>query len=288
MRSHSETEECAASDDDSPRCSRSIEDCRHGPVSHESGGIGSYCLSERFSDFTLIVEEKRLPVHRIILDRVPYFRTLFDFPSTKNEVELADIDHANAVVFLRYTYGDEDDCSKESPFANLDLAQLLSLLRETERFLYEPLASQIEQRMQIMLVSQTLFFQQKPEAVHAALRYKKDRGLEPFALYTHTAPLLALMERDLFNSYARNTLGAIIQASIWSLFHPDEVPLPIDLTPREYDDRLRDVLYDYLQSDSIYILRTVGTILALWKSERQTRPDTVIPYAEVKKCLELR
>ena len=173
-----------------------------------------YYLSPRFSDYTLIVSRRRVPVHRNVLARIPYFDRLFDFPQERQETELEQIEFRYLDLILRFVYGVSDSSALFSKIDLLDgqtAARLyeqssvhpgdkcvaaIDALEQTERFLYREFQTLLEERVHTLIEGEGPTWtgpdldETERRAMHRLLRYLHDREpspvAHPFSFFVHS------------------------------------------------------------------------------------------------------
>ena len=137
-----------------------------------SGSISHLFNNELMSDFVIIVNEKRMPVHKLILaSRSPVFYAMFYGQLAHNsaELKLSDCDDADIFLeFLRYFYTDECTLSMDNVFHILNASKkylLPSLTKKCSDFLQRNI--NIESALNAL--TQSLFFDEK-KVVEKCLR----------------------------------------------------------------------------------------------------------------------
>ena len=129
-----------------------------------SGSISHLFNNELMSDFIIIVNEKRIPVHKLILaSRSAVFYAMFYGQMAHNsaELKLNDCDDADIFLeFLRYFYTDDCTLSMDNVFHILNVSKkylLPSLTKKCSDFLRRNI--NIENALNAL--TQSLFFEEK-------------------------------------------------------------------------------------------------------------------------------
>eukprot|EP00112_Aurelia_sp_Birch-Aquarium-sp1_P001378 Seg1147.4 transcript_id=Seg1147.4/GoldUCD/mRNA.D3Y31 product="BTB/POZ domain-containing protein 6" protein_id=Seg1147.4/GoldUCD/D3Y31 len=129
-----------------------------------SGSISHLFNNELMSDFIIIVNDKRIPVHKLILaSRSAVFYAMFYGQMAHNsaELKLNDCDNADIFLgFLRYIYTDDCTLSMDNVFHILNASKkylLPSLTKKCSDFLQE----NINTENALIALRQSLFFEEK-------------------------------------------------------------------------------------------------------------------------------
>jgi len=78
-------------------------------------------VEKSFSDITLIVQEEKIPAHRVFLTKCQYFQNLFADDTVK-EIPISDVSVENFKAILEFIYCDEITFNEESAFELIGLA----------------------------------------------------------------------------------------------------------------------------------------------------------------------
>eukprot|EP00112_Aurelia_sp_Birch-Aquarium-sp1_P025801 Seg8796.2 transcript_id=Seg8796.2/GoldUCD/mRNA.D3Y31 product="BTB/POZ domain-containing protein 6" protein_id=Seg8796.2/GoldUCD/D3Y31 len=129
-----------------------------------SGSISHLFNNELMSDFVIIVNDKRIPVHKLILaSRSAVFYAMFYGQMAHHSAELKLTDCENADIFLeflRYFYTDDCTLSMDNVFHILNASKkylLPSLTKKCSHFLQE----NINIENALIALRQSLFFEEK-------------------------------------------------------------------------------------------------------------------------------
>ncbi|KAI6225487.1 BTB/POZ domain-containing protein 9 [Aphelenchoides fujianensis] len=233
--------------------------------------IGDLCTSPECSDVTLIVENERIPAHRVVLGvRSEYFRALLFGglkEQTDKEVELKETPLAAFRILLRYIY------TGRIQFASLRLELVLDILQlvnkynflELERALCDYLKHNFYPSTVCMIYATASFYSMN-EFAEACLDYidrKAEEVLQTEAFYQLSAPAvcgilsrgsLCAPEVFVFKAVAQwldanreadeKTRGELLDCIRLPLISMDDllsIVRPTGLIP---SDRLLDVLED--------------------------------------------
>uniref|UniRef100_A0A8D8W9Q6 BTB/POZ domain-containing protein 9 n=1 Tax=Cacopsylla melanoneura TaxID=428564 RepID=A0A8D8W9Q6_9HEMI len=111
--------------------------------------IGTLCLNDEFSDMVLVVQNEKIPVHKVILAaRSEYFRALLYgglSESTQNEIELHDTNIVSFKCLLKYIY------SGKLSFRNLKEDVILDVLGLSHKYGFQDLENSISDYLRIIL-----------------------------------------------------------------------------------------------------------------------------------------
>ncbi|KAI6237331.1 BTB/POZ domain-containing protein 9 [Aphelenchoides besseyi] len=232
--------------------------------------IGMLYLSSECSDVILIVENERIPAHRVILaTRSEYFRAMLFGglrEQTEKEVTLLDTPLAAFKQLLRYIY------TGRIPFTNLRLDQLLEIFQLVNKYgftdLEQALCDYLKQSFHstnIAMIYATASFYSISDLTNACLDYidrRAEEVLQTEAFYQLSAPAvcnvlsrnsLCAMEICVFKAVARwlevnnspeNVRSSLLNCVRLPLIKMDDLLTVVRPTNLIASDKLLDVIGD--------------------------------------------
>lgn len=94
--------------------------------------LSSMIGNDKYSDVTIIIEDRPIPAHKFILSRSKYFEAMFSgemIESSSREVRITNISYKAFYEVLKYLYTDQIDTSTDYALEILEAADLLCLDR---------------------------------------------------------------------------------------------------------------------------------------------------------------